>query len=277
MKSRLIKILKRLALVLAALYVLACVLLYFFQEKMLFHPKAISKDVVYSYSKPFEEAFYEVETGVKLNTLLFLSDSTKMEARKLIFFIHGNGGNLKTLGAAAEKYTDRGYDCFLYDYRGYGKSDGSIDSEKQLFSDAQILYDQLKKRYPEKDIVIVGYSLGSGIAAWLASKNQPAQLILEAPYFSMIDMMRKKYPIFPTFLLRYPLESYRHLAKTNAPIHIFHGDKDAAIPYVSSLQLKQKLPRIHLTTLKGVDHNTIFDNKLYQSTLTKILGADSKN
>ena len=243
----------------------------------MFRPTSVPKNVVYSYSTPFEEAFYEVETGVKLNTLLFLSDSTKMEARKLIFFIHGNGGNLKTLGAAAEKYTDRGFDCFLYDYRGYGKSDGSIDSEEQLFSDAQTLYDQLKKRYREKDIVIVGYSLGSGIASWLASKNQPAQLILEAPYFSMIDMMRKKYPIFPTFLLRYPLESYRHLAKTNAPIHIFHGDKDKAIPYVSSLQLKQKLPRIHLTTLKGVDHNTIFDNKLYQSTLTKILETVRKN
>lgn len=271
MNKRLMKYLKRGIIVILSLYVVACVLLYFFQEKMLFHPESVSKSVHYSYDSEFTEAFYEVEKGIELNSLLFKSDSLKSERRKLIFFIHGNGGNLATLGGIAPNFTSKGYDCFLYDYRGYGKSGGSITSEEELFSDAQILYDQMKQLYSEEDITIVGYSIGTGIASWLASENAPHQLILEAPYFSMKDIMDRNYPIFPKFLLQYPLESNTYLNQTTCPIFIFHGDKDEAIPFISSQKLKKSIPKIQLTRLKGLGHTGFSENENYQAKLTEIL------
>jgi pimeloyl-ACP methyl ester carboxylesterase len=242
----------------------------YFQEKLLFHPEEIPKSEKYTYDSDFEEKYYTVEKGVELNTLLFSAD-TVSENRKLVFFIHGNGENLKTLGGVASSFTDKGYDCFLYDYRGYGKSDGTIDSEARLFADAQILYAQMKQLYAEEDIVIVGYSIGTGIASWLASKNSPDKLILEAPYFSMKNMMENKYPIFPTFLLHYPLENDKHLKATNCRIYIFHGDKDEVVPFSSSQNLKKMKPEITLTRLKGLGHTGFMKNAKYKEVLSEIL------
>ena len=270
MDKRIFKYIKRTIFVLLSIYFVGGALLYFFQEKMLFHPESISKSTKYSYDSNFEEKFYTVEKGVELNTLLFSTDSIK-ENRKLIFYIHGNGGTLKTLGSVATSFTNRGYDCFMYDYRGYGKSDGVIDSEAKLFSDAQILYNQMKQIYAEEDIVIVGYSIGTGIASWLASKKAPNKLILEAPYFSMKDMMRRNYPIVPTVLLRYPLESDKYLKETNCPIFIFHGDQDSSIPFSSSQNLKKLHPKIEMTRLSGVGHTGFAQNQKYQKVLTEIL------
>lgn len=271
MNKRILKYFKRGIIVLLSLYVIACALLYFFQEKMLFHPETVAKSVRYSYDSNFTEEFYEVEKGIELNSLLFKADSLKGKQGKLIFFIHGNGGNLKTLGGIAPTFTDKGYDCFLYDYRGYGKSDGSITSEADLFSDAQILYDHMKRLYSEKDIIIVGYSIGTGIASWLASNNSPRKLILEAPYFSMRDIMDRQYPIFPKFLLQYPLESNIYLNETTCPIFIFHGDKDEAIPFISSQKLKKSIPTVELFRLKGLGHTGFSENEHYQTELTEIL------
>lgn len=270
MENRVVNYIKRIVYTVLSLYVIACVLLMYFQEKILFHPEEIAKDVEYTYDANFEEKFYEVERGVQLNTLLFPADSVTGN-RKLVFFIHGNGENLKTLGGVASSFTDNGYDCFLYDYRGYGKSDGKIDSEARLFADAQILYAKLKLQYAEEDIVIVGYSIGTGIASWLASNNSPSKLILEAPYFSMKKMMEQKYPIFPTFLLHYPLETDKYLKATNCPTFIFHGDKDEVIPFSASQELKKMKPEITLTRLKGLGHTGFMTNAKYKEVLSEIL------
>ena len=270
MKKRLLQYLKRGIIILGSIYVVTCALVYYFQEKLLFHPEAIPRTTSYSYKHEFKEKFYQVETGIELNTLLFKTDSVK-EKRKLVFYIHGNAENLTTAGNVASTYTEQGYDCFVYDYRGYGKSDGEIDSEEGLFADAQILYTKMTSKYTEEDITIVGYSIGSGVAAWLTSKNSPNKLILKAPYFSMKDMMSKKYPILPTFLLRYPLETNERLKEMKCPIYIFHGDKDAAIPYSSSEKLKKEIKTIDLIRLAGVGHTGFSENLTYRTKLSEIL------
>ena len=75
----------------------------------------------------------------------------------------------------------------MLDYRGYGKSGSKISSEAQLHRDMQTVYDYLKKMYPENHIIILGHSMGTGLAARLASKNHPKKLILQAPYYSVAD------------------------------------------------------------------------------------------
>jgi len=273
MNARYQKYIRRTVFIIGTIYVVLCALISLFQEKLLFHPEAVPKIEQYSYDQEFIEKSYKVADGIELNTLLFKSDSVA-ENRKLIFYIHGNAENLTTAGGVASMYTDLGYDCFLYDFRGFGKSDGKIDSESGLFADAQILYSQLVSEYKEENITIVGYSIGTGIASWLAAKNAPNNLILQAPYFSMKDMMGKKYPIFPKFLLRYPLETNKRLSEASCPIYIFHGTKDESIPYSSSLQLKKTVKRIDLTKLEGMGHTGYSQNATFRSKLSEILSNE---
>ena len=91
----------------------------------------------------------------------------------------------------------------MLDYSGYGKSEGSIEGQTQLFEDVQKAYDEMKRKYKEESIVVLGYSVGTGLATKLASDNHPKLLILQAPYYSLTDMVRHTYPVIPTFLLKY--------------------------------------------------------------------------
>ena len=159
--------------------------------------------------------------------------------------------------------SDNQYDIFMPDYRGYGKSEGEIYSEQQLFDDVQKVYDFLKQQYAENQIVIVGYSLGSGMASWLAANNHPKQLFLIAPYVSFIDLKNRYTYLLPNFLVKYPLNNKAHLASVRCPVTLFHGTEDELIPFDSSEELQQVNPQnIRLIPLEGVSHRrAIFDGR----------------
>lgn len=249
-------------------YVIICGLLFFFQEKMIFFPQKLAKDYSYSFEQDFEEINITAPDQMMLNGLLFKADSSK----GLIFYLHGNAGSLKRWGGISSTYTDLQYDIFMLDYRGYGKSEGSINSQEQLFMDVQAAYDEMVKRYPEEKIVVIGFSIGSGIAAKLASENRPKLLILEAPYYNLTDMMHHRYPLIPGFLLKYKLETNRYLENCKMPVVVFHGTSDKVIYYPSSLKLKDHFkPQDTLIKLEGQEHNGIAKNVDYITALSEIL------
>ncbi|HLP52777.1 MAG TPA: alpha/beta hydrolase [Chitinophagales bacterium] len=257
-------------LVLAAVtYVGICGFLWFGQEKLIFHPHPLPADYQFAYGGKYTEVFIPGFDGKKLHGLLFKADTT----RGLVFYLHGNAGALDTWGDIAGIYTAMGYDIFITDYRGFGKSEGEIFSQEQVFKDAQAAYDMMKKNYPENSIVVIGYSIGTGPAARIASVNKPKQLILQAPYYSLTDLGEKMYPsITPRFLLRYKFDTYRYLKQTKAPVAIFHGDADNVIYYGSALKLqKQFKPGDTLVTLAGVGHGQLNQNQQYQQVLKSLL------
>lgn len=263
------KVIGKIAAIMVLLYVALCILVYFIQERLLFFPKKLPGDFVFSFHQPYEEQYIRMSDGVLLNGLLFKSDSSA----GLIFYLHGNAGALDGWGEVAATYTRLGYDVFIFDYRGYGKSGGAIRSEAQFYEDAQTVYDSLKKSYPEDKITILGYSIGTGTAARLAAMNYPQRLILQAPYYSMKDMARHHYPFLPSFLLKYTFPTYRYIKDTKAPITIFHGDQDEVIYYESStVKLKPYLkPDDTLITLPGQGHNGMTDNADYRAALARVL------
>jgi alpha-beta hydrolase superfamily lysophospholipase len=243
-------------------------MLFFFQEKLIFFPEKLGRDFKFNFSQAVEEINITAGDDIVLNGLLFKSNSSK----GLIFYLHGNAGSVNSWGEVAQAYTDLNYDVFIIDYRGFGKSEGSITNEKQFYQDLQLAYDKMKQMYSEDKILVLGYSVGSGPAAKIASTNKPRLLILQAPYFSMIDMMRHTYPIIPTFILKYKFKTNEYIRNCKMPIVIFHGDQDEVIYYNSSVKLKKLLKETDtLVTLYGQAHNGMTDNPEYLAAMKRIL------
>lgn len=260
------KLFKSLLFIVLAGYLLICGLLYFYQESLLFFPEKLGQDHQFEFKHEFVERDMVTSTGHSINTLYFSQEN----AKGVIFYLHGNGGSLKSVGNVSEHFLPLGYDVFMLDYAGYGKSSNEITNQKEWFEDVQYVYDDLKKSYSEDEIVIIGYSIGTGVASYLASQNNPAQLILHAPYYSMTDMMQRNYPLIPTFILRYDLATNEYLKNVDAPVHLFHGEDDQVIPVESSVMLSNEFD-IPFTKLENQGHNNMASNPVALSALNHIL------
>jgi len=251
------------------LYASGCLWIYFNQESLLFHPEKLAKNHSFTFETPFKEFDLKTTDHESLNCLLFSGDSTH---KRLVFFLHGNTGNLEDQEGPSAFYTSLGYDFCCFDYRGFGKSSGKITDEAQFFADARLVYNHLKKKYQEEDIVIIGYSVGTGTAALLASENHPKQLVLLAPYYSMIDMAAIRYPYVPSFLVSYPFETFKYIQQVKCPVSIFHGKEDNAIPYNSSKRLAGLMKKGDLfVPLENCDHNGISNQPKFQQKIQQLL------
>ena len=243
--------------------------LYLFQESILFHPVELAPGHRFRFESKFEELNINSEDGKKLNAVLFKTDSA---GKGLIFYLHGNAGSLDSWGPVSKLYTDLGYDVLMPDYRGYGKSEGNITGQEQLFRDNIAWYKVAKERSGQQRIIVLGYSIGSCLAAQIAATQGPEMLILQAPYYSMTDLVQEKIPLIPAAVLRYPLPTFEYLKQCRMPVYIFHGDKDEVIYYGASLKLKKHLkPEDKLFTLHGQGHNGMTENRQYQQEIAGVL------
>jgi len=257
-------------------FVLACVALLalaiVFQEKLLFRNTKLALDYQFKFKSNFEEIWFEPEVGVKLNGLYFKTDSTKRKG--LIVYFHGNADDLKRWGKYADDFTKNHYDILMIDYRQFGKSTGVL-SEKALHTDARYIYEWAKKRFSEDNIVIYGRSLGTGIATRLASEANPKMLLLETPYFSLIDVGESYLPILPyDKLLKYKMRTDLCIQAVKCPIYLFHGTKDEVVPYQSSIKLVQllnKKPSEILITIPEGKHKNLGEFQAYHLALERLL------
>lgn len=256
-------------LVLVVFYLLIISLVYFFQEKMIFLPQKLPQEYVFQY-EGLEERQIEMKDGTLLHALMFKAENSK----GVVLYLHGNAGSLEGWGSVAETFTTLTYDVLVLDYRGYGKSEGTISGETQLHQDMQSVYENLKQEYPENQIIVLGHSIGAGMAARLAVTNRPKLLILQAPYYSLPDLAKNTPPlnIFPGFLFKYKLETAKFLQETEVPVVVIHGDEDEVIYYGSSLKLQQEFkPGDTLITLRGFGHNNFLNSERYRLEIERVL------
>ncbi len=262
------KKLKRILFIALGIYLLVLGFLYVFQENLIFHPQKLPKDYSFEFGNNIEELNFQTQDGKLINGIVFKTQDPK----GLIFYLHGNAGSLKSWGSVAQFYNYNNYDVFILDYRGYGKSEGKIISESQLHKDNLLVYNELKQRYNESKMIILGYSIGTGMASQLASENNPKLLILQAPYYSLTNLVQRKLPIIPRFILKYKLETHRYLEKCKMPVVLFHGTDDQVINYSSSGKLEKEFkPGDTLITLEGAGHNGMTENLEYQKAMKIIL------
>ncbi|WP_204347020.1 alpha/beta hydrolase [Psychroserpens algicola] len=268
-QNRLRKKLKKGLKVFLILYVMIGTSLYFLQEKLLFLPTVLEQDYQYQFAYPFEEVFLKPSENVSINAIHFKSENPK----GVILYFHGNAGDLSRWGTIAEFFVAKHYDMFIMDYRTYGKSKGKL-SEQAFYDDAQYCYDYLLKQYAEAEITLYGRSLGTGIATFLASKNQPKQLVLETPYYSILDVARHRFPIFPvSSLLKYKFLSNEFIGNVKCPITMFHGTSDGVVPYASAEKLNAVAPVSQTTfiTIEGGSHNDLVEFDAYRTAIDKVL------
>ncbi|MDR3496154.1 MAG: alpha/beta hydrolase [Ancalomicrobiaceae bacterium] len=149
----------------------------------------------------------------------------------LALFFHGNGGTLRHVVDPIDQLADFGLSVLAIDYRGYGGSTG-WPSETGLLIDAEaaLAYAKGLGRKPEQ-ILLVGQSLGSGVAAQLAARHRFAGVLLDSPFSSIEDVAANMLPIFPVrYLMRDRFRSDRYIATIHAPLMIVHGNNDWTVP-----------------------------------------------
>lgn len=255
-------------LVIGAAYVGLCAIFYFAQDFFFFRPERLPKWFTYKYPFPFTEVNFEMEDGGVVNALHFRVPNSK----GVVFYIKGNSRSIKGWSKFAKDFVGKGFDFFIMDYRGFGKSSGRR-TESILYSDLQQVYKWLAEEYSEKNIILYGRSLGSGLASRVASWNSPKMLILDCPYYSFLHHIRRYGFILPIYwLLRYHIRTDHFVKKIKCPIYILHGERDRMIPMRQGEMLRDLAPdKITLFPIHGAGHNNLTDFPLYHDLLYDIL------
>ena len=254
------------------IYVVISILVYFLQDVILFRPEKLSSEFQFNYENlNFDEYTMDIKPGVVLSGIHFKAENPI----GVVFYLKGNSRSIKGWGKFAIDFLRYNYDVIMVDYRGFGKSTG-IKTQKEIINDLQLVYDKIKGNVAEKHIVLYGRSLGSGFATKLASTNNPRMLILDAPYYSMSQTTGRYMPFMPmSWLLKFPIPTYKWIKYVKCPIHIIHGTNDKLIPLNSSIKLSKinaKITRLHAVI--GGGHNNMHNYESYHEILSQIFTKD---
>ena len=218
----------KLFLVLVFIYISILLILFFFQRNLLYHPSENN----YSGDKltaSIEKVKIKTQDNIDLLGWYHKKNSNNY---KTILFLHGNAGSLENRIHKLNHFGSMNINFLVIAWRGFSGNNGE-PTEKGLYEDSRSAIFWLKKQgIVEKDIVVYGESLGTGVATEIAQNNNYAGVILESPFTSMIDAAKNKYPFFPIkFLLKDKYENDKKIKKIKSPILIMHGQVDKIVPF----------------------------------------------
>ncbi|NMF59124.1 alpha/beta hydrolase [Pseudanabaena yagii] len=226
--------------VLVLAYIGLAIALYFGQANMVFMP---SKDVLEtpkSIGLKFEDIQLTTKDNVNLSAWFVPAKDNNPIGKAVILFCHGNGGNIGNRVSYLPIFKDLGLATFLFDYRGYGKSEGQ-PSEEGTYKDVEAAWQYLtqERKIPPQKIIIYGESLGGAIASYIAQttaqqnpQNPAAGLILASTFTSISDRAAELYPFLPIRLLsKFSYNSIERLPNIKIPVLIIHSNEDEIIPF----------------------------------------------
>lgn len=254
-----------------ALALLVCAALgwiYLRQERLLFQPVVLPADHVFDLGADVHEERLEVP-GATLSALHLRLPSP----RGVVFFLHGNAGNLENWFVNPDFYRRANFDLYMIDYRGYGKSTGRIESEAQLRADVRAAWDAVAPRYAGLRRVIYGRSLGTALAAGLAADVEPDLTMLVSPYCNMTTVAKEHFPLVPSALLRYPLNTCDGAARLRGPLLLVHGGLDQVVPPHHSDAILAVAPKATLVRLPEAGHNDLQEFEAFRNTVSHALAA----
>ena len=218
-------------LALVCFYVLIVLILFFFQGNLLYHPSVNNYIKDQTAKEPTGIEKVRITTKDKIDLIGWFY-SNNMENSKTILFFHGNAGSLENRTYKLNHFKNLNLNFLIIAWRGFNGNSGK-PNELGLYEDAKSAIGWLKEKgIKEKNIILYGESLGTGVAIEVAQNKNYAGVILESPFTSMVNMGKKYYPFFPvSLLLKDKFESYKKINKVFVPILIMHGKVDNIVPF----------------------------------------------
>jgi fermentation-respiration switch protein FrsA (DUF1100 family) len=216
-----------------AVYLALGLFLFLSQSRLLYYPNVPSRAVVAAPDRiglAYESVELVTEDGVRLDGWFVPASG---DARGALLFFHGNAGNISHRLDSLKIFHDLGLDVLIFDYRGYGRSEGAV-SEQGTYLDAEAAWRYLTdvRRVPEESIVLFGRSLGAAIAARLATRHGPGALIMESSFTSVPDFAARHFRIFPArWLARFRYSAKELLGSVRCPVLVVHSPDDEIIPF----------------------------------------------
>jgi len=222
--------------------------LYAYQRELIYPVPTIDRTV----PSGFQPISYRTEDGLTLNA----GYRPARPGMPTLLFFHGNAVNWQSAQYTTELAVARGYGVLAAEYRGYGGNPGS-PSEAGLYADGRAALDWLLAQGVAADrIVLVGNSLGSGVATELASQVHTRALVLVSPFMSMTATAANTYPFAPVdWLLADRFENAAKIDRVAMPVLVVHGEADELIPLDHARQLAAANPAAQLVALPGLGHN----------------------
>lgn len=251
---RLRRVALTIALIVVFLYIAVLAALYF-RQRDLIYPGNGGKPGLVASEAGFDEVMLTTDDGLKLRALY----RAPPPGMPTLLMFHGNGHAVAGSAAAMRPLIGDGYGMLLSEYRGFGGNPGH-PSEQGLYRDARAAWGWLRgKGVSANRIVIVGYSLGTGVAAQLALEHRPRALVLIAGYTDIPHVTRQHYPWIPAeWLVTELFRTIDKLPRIACPILLLHGRDDDTIPADNSVALARIRPDAKLELVAGTGHGIIY-------------------
>jgi len=239
------------------------VYLYFNQGRMVFIPMRELVVTPEQLNMTCEDVYIEVAPGERINAWYFPGNP----GRKTILFCHGNAGNISHRLETVQFLKTFEVNVLLFDYRGYGRSDGR-PTEEGVYADARAAFDWLvnEKKVAPQNIILFGRSLGGAVAVDLASKVTCGGVVVESSFTSTDELGRKMFPYFPVkFLLRFKFDSLTKIAKLTCPVLVTHSPDDDMIPVEMGRQLYEaaREPKYFIELIGSHNDRDYLENQAY--------------
>jgi hypothetical protein len=242
-----------------SIYVLLAMMIYLFQEKMVYLTNLPGRELIAT-PGDIGLAYEDVSLTSRDSETLHGWYIPAVNSRGVLLFFHGNAGNISHRLDSIKIFHELDLDVLIIDYRGYGQSSGKA-SEQGTYLDALAAWNYLVKNrgVPAGRIIVFGRSLGGAIGAWLGTQIKPAAVIIESSFSSGQDMAQRLYPYFPTRLLtrlQYPVAEYA--GRLDCPVLVIHSRDDEIIPFAMGRKIYAAVKQHkHFLELRG-DHNNGF-------------------
>ncbi len=193
---------------------------------------------------------------------------------KTILFLHGNAGSLENRIHKINHFKDMNINFLLVAWRGFNGNEGK-PTEQGLYEDARSAVRWLKsKGILEKNIIIYGESLGTGVATEIAQNKNFAGIILESPFTSMVDAGKTKYPYLPVrFLLKDKYESNKKIKNIKSPILIMHGKVDNIVPFYMGKKIYELANEPKYSYFSEYDDHMMEYNEKLLNNLKKFISS----
>lgn len=251
------------------IYILLLTGFYFFQQLFFFHPRKLPADYTFHFKQKFEEYSLPHDAFSVTDIVKFLPEDP---AKGVILYFHGNRDNIERYAKYADIFTNNGYECWMLDYPGFGKSTGTLNAEN-MKRQAIHIYLLAHSRFKKEQIIIYGKSMGTGPASYLASVRDCRRLLLETPYYSLSSLASHFVPFLPVnWLIKINFNNGESLKNVAAPVFIFHGTDDKTIPVTNAERLKAVLKKEdRFIKIEGGEHNGLADSAQYKKVIDSLL------